>query len=80
MLENVCVFLRFWKPLLLDAIPLLESDEVVLDTDQTYELLHCLEEATAISANGMEGEVLDATQEQLLRLALGRNLARTFTL
>ena len=35
---------RFWLMLLMDTLPLLESDRVVFDVDDTYELLHCLEE------------------------------------
>ena len=35
---------RFWLMLLMDTLPLLESDRVVFDVDDTYELLHCLVE------------------------------------
>ncbi|KAK7506744.1 hypothetical protein BaRGS_00002219 [Batillaria attramentaria] len=36
----------FWVTLLMDALPLLETPQVVLGTQQTYELMHCLEELT----------------------------------
>lgn len=35
---------RFWLTLLTDALPLLEADDVIFSSAQTYELLHCLEE------------------------------------
>ena len=35
---------RFWLTLLTDALPLLEADDVIFSSQQTYELLHCLEE------------------------------------
>ncbi|XP_076457331.1 nuclear pore complex protein Nup85-like [Babylonia areolata] len=37
---------HFWVTLLMDALPLLETPQVVLGTNQTYELMHCLEELT----------------------------------
>ena len=37
-------FSRFWLTLLTDALPLLEADDVIFSSQQTYELLHCLEE------------------------------------
>lgn len=68
----------FWKPLLLDSLPLLESDEVIFDTEQTYELLRCLEELPHVSSDETASET-EKTWEQLIRFALSRNLARTFT-
>lgn len=35
---------RIWLSLLTDALPLLEHDQVVFTSNQTYELMHCLEE------------------------------------
>ncbi|XP_048576218.1 nuclear pore complex protein Nup85 isoform X2 [Nematostella vectensis] len=34
----------FWLTLLTDALPLLESNEIIFTSNQTYELMHCLEE------------------------------------
>ncbi|KAL0840829.1 hypothetical protein ABMA28_014636 [Loxostege sticticalis] len=58
----------FWETLLLDTLPLLESDEPVFSSDDTFEIMLCL-----------ELKPLSLTQEKadLLRLALTRNLART---
>lgn len=68
----------FWKPLLLDSLPLLESDEVIFDMEQTFELLRCLEELLPSTLDETLSET-EKTREQLIRFALGRNLARTFT-
>ncbi|KAJ1922205.1 Nucleoporin nup85 [Mycoemilia scoparia] len=35
---------KFWITILIDAIPLLEGDELVFDTFETYELMRCAEE------------------------------------
>lgn len=72
---------RFWPSLLHDAIPLLEAKMVIFSSEQTYELLHCLEEldmsktldqtlSRQLGTNDL-GENLD-----VIRLALARNLAR----
>lgn len=71
----------FWMTLLTDALPLLEQTEVIFSSDQTYELMHCLEELTAGKAatktdQSMQDEDTETTKEELLRLALARNLAR----
>ncbi|XP_053607807.1 nuclear pore complex protein Nup85 isoform X2 [Plodia interpunctella] len=58
----------FWETLLLDALPLLESDEPILSSSDTFELMQCLE----LKSKELTGERAD-----LLRLALSRNLART---
>ncbi|RKP10263.1 nucleoporin Nup85-like protein, partial [Thamnocephalis sphaerospora] len=34
----------FWPMLLVDALPLLEGEDVVFDAEDTYELMRCLEE------------------------------------
>ncbi|KAG8231483.1 hypothetical protein J437_LFUL000200 [Ladona fulva] len=107
----------FWMTLLMDAVPLLESNDVVLTSDDTYALMHCLEELITdrnsemnraighypipysedydddLVGDDMEDEMDDLTidtntsnkvtmdrafkrKEGLIRLALGRNLAR----
>ncbi|XP_049869332.1 nuclear pore complex protein Nup85 [Pectinophora gossypiella] len=58
----------FWETLLLDTLPLLESDEPVFSSADTFEIMACLE----LRPSGLSGEKAD-----LLRLALARNLART---
>ncbi|KAJ0176932.1 hypothetical protein K1T71_006941 [Dendrolimus kikuchii] len=58
----------FWETLLLDTIPLLESEEPVFSSSDTYEIMLCLELKTTS---------LDTEKASLLRLALVRNLART---
>jgi len=70
----------FWLTLLTDALPLLEGKEVIFSADQTHELMFCLEELTSgkstINADRpMQDEDIEATQIELLRLALARNLA-----
>jgi len=79
---------RFWLMLLMDTLPLLESGEVIFDVDDTYELLHCLEELQTWSkleslpdeedggGGGALKSSLDEEKTGLLRLALARNLAR----
>ncbi|XP_045448581.1 nuclear pore complex protein Nup85 [Melitaea cinxia] len=58
----------FWPTLLLDTLPLLETDEPVLSADDTYEIMLCLE---------LRSACLSTEKADLLRLALARNLART---
>lgn len=58
----------FWETLLLDTLPLLESDEPVFTSSDTYEIMLCLE---------LKSSSLDSEKADLLRLALARNLART---
>ncbi|XP_059056919.1 nuclear pore complex protein Nup85 [Achroia grisella] len=58
----------FWETLLLDTLPLLESDEAVFSSSDTFEIMLCLE----LRTKEFVGEKAD-----LLRLALARNLART---
>ncbi|KAH9520095.1 Nucleoporin nup85 [Bulinus truncatus] len=66
----------FWMTMLMDALPLLNLPEVVLNVGQTYELLHCLEElqrdGTSNYKNLKEAEI---EKLKLLRLALTRNLS-----
>ncbi|XP_061605070.1 nuclear pore complex protein Nup85 isoform X2 [Phyllopteryx taeniolatus] len=70
----------FWVTLLTDALPLLEYKEVIFTSEQTYELIFCLEQLTSSSSNAtstdtpMQDEDLEAKVE-LLRFALARNLA-----
>ncbi|XP_075973152.1 nuclear pore complex protein Nup75 [Anticarsia gemmatalis] len=58
----------FWETLLLDTLPLLESDEPNFTANDTYEIMLCLE---------LKSSSLDGEKAELLRLALARNLSRT---
>ncbi|XP_063618818.1 nuclear pore complex protein Nup85 [Cydia splendana] len=58
----------FWETLLLDTLPLLESDEPVFSSADTFEIMLCLE----LRAGSLAGE-----RAELLRLACARNLARS---
>ncbi|XP_038212291.1 nuclear pore complex protein Nup85 [Zerene cesonia] len=58
----------FWETLLLDSLPLLETETPVLSAEDTYEIMLCLE---------LRAVHLDGEKAELLRLALVRNLART---
>ncbi|RKP38074.1 Nup85 nucleoporin-domain-containing protein, partial [Dimargaris cristalligena] len=42
---------KFWFIMLVDAIPLLEGDELVLNSQDTSELMRCLEEITSSHLN-----------------------------
>ncbi|XP_041364866.1 nuclear pore complex protein Nup85-like [Gigantopelta aegis] len=71
----------FWIILILDALPLLETKQVVFSSTQTYELMHCLEELMQdmVKENKSENKALSEPRKQkleLLRLALTRNLSR----
>ncbi|XP_077388319.1 nuclear pore complex protein Nup85 [Festucalex cinctus] len=75
----------FWMTLLTDALPLLEHKEVVFTSEQTYELIYCLEDLTSSNNNSatvsrtdtsMQEEDQEVNKVELLRLALARNLAR----
>ncbi|KAF0887086.1 NUP85 protein, partial [Crocuta crocuta] len=72
----------FWVTLLTDALPLLEQKQVIFTTEQTYELMRCLEDlASGRPARGEPGaqrlqEDIENTKLEMLRLALARNLAR----
>eukprot|EP00833_Pecoramyces_ruminatium_P010673 jgi/Orpsp1_1/1184705/evm.model.c7180000090652.1 len=37
---------NFWSIILVDAIPLLESEQIIFNSSDTYELMRCLEEIT----------------------------------
>ncbi|XP_045771352.1 nuclear pore complex protein Nup85 [Maniola jurtina] len=58
----------FWPTLLLDTLPLLETEEAVVSADATCEIMLCLE---------LRRDCLASERAELLRLALARNLART---
>ncbi|CAF4953700.1 unnamed protein product [Pieris macdunnoughi] len=58
----------FWETLLLDTLPLLETETPVLSADETYEIMLCLE---------LHSCALTGKKADMLRFALARNLERT---
>lgn len=58
----------FWAILLTDAIPLLETDDLVFSANDTYELLAAIEE------HGEDPKFEDKVD--IFRLAAARNLSR----
>lgn len=52
----------------MDALPLLECDKLVMSSNDTLTLLHCLEER--LQTSDLEEKV------SLIRLAIARNLSR----
>ncbi|CAH0563752.1 unnamed protein product [Brassicogethes aeneus] len=61
----------FWYVLFIEAIPLLESEEIVFSSNDTYTIIHCLEEKEDLP------ELKDKIE--ILRLAAARNLSRALT-
>lgn len=80
---------KYWALLLFDAMPLLESKNLVFGSTDTYELMRCLEEVVgsphkseylqslppniAVESVSTEDRVL---QLNVIRLSLAKNLAR----
>ncbi|KAF5289717.1 hypothetical protein FQA39_LY03634 [Lamprigera yunnana] len=58
----------FWVTLLSDTIPLLECNELIMSSHDTFTVLHCLEEKSDLE------ELKDKIQ--LIRLGAARNLSR----
>jgi hypothetical protein len=79
----------FWCIILIDAVPLLESEQIIFNSSDTYELMRCLEE---ITTSHRRNEYLAALNKKVkseqeldnlinvIRIALVRNLARTSAL
>ncbi|XP_005069985.1 nuclear pore complex protein Nup85 [Mesocricetus auratus] len=73
----------FWMTLLTDALPLLEQKQVIFSSEQTYELMRCLEHLASArtgcgepDAQRLQDDDVETTKVEMLRLALARNLAR----
>ncbi|KAL2717185.1 nuclear pore complex protein Nup85 [Vespula squamosa] len=62
----------FWSILFTDVIPLLESEDVILSSIDSFELLRCVE------AHGDDPKFADKIE--IFRLAVARNLARALNL
>ncbi|KAM5126398.1 nuclear pore complex protein Nup85-like, partial [Mantella aurantiaca] len=73
----------FYFSLLLDSLPLLEQQQVIFSSDQTYRLMQCLEdkipvttESNSVQEKRPQDGNTETTKVDMLRLALARNLAR----
>lgn len=74
----------FWPVLLLDALPLLKSEEPVITAEQTYELIYCLHNLSHNINKKDKNSPLETEaaitsfleKEKDIRLALSDNLAR----
>jgi len=69
----------FWVTLLIDCIPFLTADSVLFSSEQTYELLQCLQELTKDSSLPAKQKIMLEEHEQRLRLSLAKNLAIALT-
>ena len=78
------LFNSFWTVLLMDALPLLETNPPVFTTDQTYELMQSLQELTSSfqdivePSNSSSNCDLNPDKIMLITLALSRNLAKCY--
>ncbi|KAK7073302.1 Nucleoporin nup85 [Halocaridina rubra] len=74
----------FWPILLLDALPLLNSEEPFISSEETYELMYCMHNLSQSSSKStkqspMETEAAKVSfleKEKEIRLSLSNNLAR----
>jgi nuclear pore complex protein Nup85 len=69
--------------LLMDSLPLLETQNLVLNSEQTCQLLASLEEMLSFGQNCSDKNInieFLKEREDILRLAIARNLARAFVL
>ncbi|XP_014663534.1 PREDICTED: nuclear pore complex protein Nup85-like [Priapulus caudatus] len=89
---------KFWLNLLVDVVPLLEMEPLLFSSNDTYELLHLLEDVQTAQRLQIEGSTrrgiesdskaetrrkgassnVEKEKLDLLRLALAKNLARSF--
>ena len=70
----------FWVTLLIDCIPFLTAETVLFSSEQTYELLQCLQELATDSSLPNKQQLLLEEHEQRLRLGLAKNLALALTM
>lgn len=69
----------FWVTLLIDTIPFLTADSPLFSSEQTYELLQCLQELSTDSSLATKQALLLEEHEPRLRLGLAKNLAVALT-
>ncbi|XP_071443844.1 nuclear pore complex protein Nup85 [Hetaerina americana] len=55
----------FWMTLLMDAVPLLESNDVALTSDDSYALMHCLEELISDKQSGVPISIKNEDQDTM---------------
>ena len=70
----------FWVTLLVDALPFISCETVategaLLNSEQTYELMHCLQELVKDGSLPKRQRALLAQHEPKIRMELARNLA-----
>jgi len=67
----------FWMTMLFDALPLLGLEKVILNVQQTYEMMHCLEELQRDEEmNHKKHTEAETDKLKMLRMALTKNLSR----
>ncbi|XP_005093863.1 nuclear pore complex protein Nup85 [Aplysia californica] len=67
----------FWMTMLLDALPLLNLEKVALGVQQTYEMMHCLDELQRDGESNQKNFTDTALDKlKMLRMALTKNLSR----
>ncbi|KAL5473916.1 hypothetical protein EMCRGX_G028483 [Ephydatia muelleri] len=84
LLVSNIVPMKFWMTILTDALPLLELESPVFNTEQTYALAHFLRQLSPIASQSLDHTAEQDTGSQdgnnnkvsLLWLALVRNLSR----
>ena len=69
----------FWVTLLIDCIPFLTADQVLFSSNQTYELMECLQDLSRDSTLPTKQSLLLEEHEMRLRLALAKNLGAALT-
>jgi len=69
----------FWVTLLIDAIPFLAADDILFGSEQTYELMQCLQELSSDTSLPNKQRLLLEEHEPRVRLSLAKNLALALT-
>jgi len=69
----------FWVTLLIDCIPFLTADQVLFSSNQTYELMECLQDLSRDSSLPPKQSLMLEEHEMRLRLALAKNLGAALT-
>ena len=65
--------------LLIDCIPFLTADQVLFSSNQTYELMECLQDLSRDSSLPPKQSLMLEEHEMRLRLALAKNLGAALT-
>jgi hypothetical protein len=67
---------RFWMVLLMHAVTLLENNQEIFDSQQTFTLMNALEELCVSHRSDEYLKGIHSNNIQIVRLALARNLSR----